>query len=172
VLANVSRVGNAAITAVAFALGDNTVIAGTAAGDISAWFKARLSEGDEQQAKVRAHVFENQGAAVTDLSASTRDRSFVSVGADGSVTLRHLTTARTLLTLPSQPVAAVAAAMTPKSDGLVVALADGTLARFSLANPHPETTVETLFGKVWYEGYPAPRSCGSRRGAPTTSSRS
>ena len=30
------------------------------------------------------------------------------------------------------------------------------MARFALSNPHPEITLQTLFGKIWYEGYEEP----------------
>jgi phosphate transport system permease protein len=43
----------------------------------------------------------------------------------------------------------------PKADGLLVADSAG-LAHFALVNPHPETTLHTLFGKVRYEGYAEP----------------
>jgi phosphate transport system permease protein len=46
--------------------------------------------------------------------------------------------------------------MTPKSDGLYVARAGGEIDRFALANLHPEASLHTLFGKVWYEGYAKP----------------
>jgi phosphate transport system permease protein len=34
--------------------------------------------------------------------------------------------------------------------------AAGELVHWRLANPHPEVTLKTLFGKVWYEGYSRP----------------
>jgi phosphate transport system permease protein len=156
VLTDVSRVGAAPITALTYALGDNTVIVGDAAGDISGWFRARLHEHDEHQPMVRVHAFANQGAPVRSLAASPRDKSFVSTGDDGSIVLRHLTSQRTLVELPDQAAAATGAVLTPKSDAVLVALANGTIARFGVDNPHPESTLQTLFGRVWYEGYPRP----------------
>jgi phosphate transport system permease protein len=41
-------------------------------------------------------------------------------------------------------------------DGIIVKQADGRLARYEIASPHPEVTWKALFGKVWYEGYSAP----------------
>ena len=43
-----------------------------------------------------------------------------------------------------------------ESDGLLVARAGGAIDRFALANAHPEASLHTLFGKVWYEGYAKP----------------
>jgi hypothetical protein len=40
--------------------------------------------------------------------------------------------------------------------GEVLAMEDGRVRFWEFAVPHPETTVRTLFRKVWYEGYPEP----------------
>jgi phosphate transport system permease protein len=37
-----------------------------------------------------------------------------------------------------------------------VADARGSVGQWRIDNPHPEVTLKTLFGKVWYEGYSAP----------------
>ena len=55
--------------------------------------------------------------------------------------------------------------MTPRSDGLLVARAGGEIDRFALANPHPEVSWHTLFGKVWYEGYAKPEYVWQSTGA-------
>jgi len=165
VLDNVSLVGDGPITALGWALGDNTFIAGTATGTISGWIQARLHEDDERQARVRVHEFAGHRAAVTTVSAAARDKSFVTTGADGSVVLRHLTAQRTIVELPKQPAPVAAAVISPKNDGIVVVLENGTLSRFSVASPHPETTLRTLFGRVWYEGYPRPEFVWQSTGA-------
>ncbi len=45
---------------------------------------------------------------------------------------------------------------TPKADGVIGVSAQASLTEWALDNPHPEITLGTLFGKVWYEGYPKP----------------
>ena len=55
--------------------------------------------------------------------------------------------------------------MTPKSDGLLVARAGGDIDRVALSNPHPEASLHTLFGKVWYEGYAQPEYVWQSTGA-------
>jgi len=102
---------------------------------------------------------------VTTVSAAARDKSFVTTGADGSVVLRHLTAQRTIVELPKQPAPVAAAVISPKNDGILVVLENGTLSRFSVASPHPETTLRTLFGRVWYEGYPRPEFVWQSTGA-------
>jgi phosphate transport system permease protein len=152
-LTDVSRVGNSAVTALEWMLGGISWVAGTEDGGLSGWFSA-LVNPDGAQAMVQARRFESRGAPVVAIALSSRERSFASIARDGSLVLRHLTSERVLLERPpSGPVDAVI--ITPKADGLLL-LGGGKVARFGLNNPHPETSLKTLFGKVWYEGYPQP----------------
>jgi phosphate transport system permease protein len=163
-LTSVSPVARVPITALGWALGEVTFLAGTQKGEVSAWFEGRIDEEDAEGRMVRAHDFAPQGSAVRAVGASTRDKSFVTVGEDGSVVLRYLTSERTLVSQKDAP--GVAAAMiTPKGDGLLLARGDGSLARYWVASPHPEVSWRALFGKVWYEGYGRPEYVWQSTGA-------
>jgi phosphate transport system permease protein len=146
----------AKVTALAWANADISLLVGDDQGGVASFFRVRLKDDDPEPSFVRAHVYEKQAAAVVDLVPSVRDKSFLSVGADGSLRLLHLTSERTVAALspPDGPVAR--ATIAPKSDGVLVALTDGRLARYGLAAPHPEISGRVLFGKAWYEGYPKP----------------
>src|ERR671918_263958 len=109
-------VSRAPISALGWALGAMTFLAGTETGELSGWFEARIEDDDPEARMVRAHQFSPQGSAVRALGASTRDKSFVSVGEDGSVTLRHLTSERTLLRLSGGGQGATAVTITPRGD--------------------------------------------------------
>jgi len=50
----------------------------------------------------------------------------------------------------------VTAEIAPKSDGILVIDDRTNIGHFRLKNEHPEVNVNTLFGTVWYEGYPEP----------------
>ena len=162
-LTDVSPVSSVPITALEYMIGNNTFIAGTSDGQVSAWFRAPVvADGD--LAMVRASQFEPQGSAVTAIAASTRDRTFATAGSNGHVLLRHQTSGRTLAEVPGTT-AAQGLVLTPRSDGLFVARAGGTIDRFAISNPHPEASVHTLFGKVWYEGYAKPEYVWQSTGA-------
>jgi phosphate transport system permease protein len=69
--------------------------------------------------------------------------------------VHYATTGKTLLRLAAgEGMATVAYA--PKADGFLCARSDGELRPWTLHNPHPEVTLASLFGKVWYEGYDGP----------------
>jgi phosphate transport system permease protein len=155
-LTQVVHVSDGAISSVEFVLGNVTAIVGDALGNVSGWFRVRLNEDDPDGQLVKAHSFPSQGVAIRAIGASTRDKSFVTAGTDGSLVLRHMTSERSVISLPAtgEPVDSVL--LTPKMDGIIVKQADGRLARYEIASPHPEVTWKALFGKVWYEGYSAP----------------
>jgi phosphate transport system permease protein len=46
--------------------------------------------------------------------------------------------------------------LSPRMDGLLALQDDGRVRFWDFSVPHPETTIRTLFRKVWYEGYPEP----------------
>jgi phosphate transport system permease protein len=162
-LTDVSPVSSTPITALQYIIGNSTFIAGTADGQVSAWFRAPVTPEGEY-GMVRAAQFEPQGASVTAIAASTRDRSFATGSSDGRVLLRHQTSGRTLASVPGS-VGVQGLAMTPKSDGLLVARTGGEVDQFRLGNPHPEASLHTLFGKVWYEGYAKPEYVWQSTGA-------
>ena len=84
-------------------------------------------------------------------------QGFVTADATGQLHLHYGTSGQTLLS-PQAPAADLRAVVfAPKADGIVAL--DGTggmVAAGEVDNPHPEATLKTLFGKVWYEGYAKP----------------
>jgi phosphate transport system permease protein len=155
-LTEVVHVSEQPITAVEYALGNTTAIVGDAKGNLAAWFRVRDKDEDPDLRFVKAHSYRSQGSAIQAIGASTRDKSFVTAGADGSLVLRHMTSGRSLVSFPATGVAADAVLLTPKMDGILVKQAGGRLARYAISSPHPEISWNVLFGKVWYEGYSKP----------------
>ena len=163
-LTDVTRVSDVPLTAVEWGLGGNSVIVGDQQGNVSAWFRARPSAEADLQL-VKAHQFEPQHTAILAIGSSTRERSFLTAGADGSVVLRHLTSERTLLALPAGGLPAKEALITPRADGILALRGDGHVERYSLHNPHPEFSWRAMLGKVWYEGYSKPEYVWQSTGA-------
>ena len=159
------RASSVAITALAWTVGANTLVVGDAAGDVAGFFRVRTREDDEQLTLVRAHDYAPQGSAVRAIGPSTRDKSFVTAGANGSIVLRHQTSERTLLAFESGGRALESVLLTPKNDGILAVGSDGALQRYEIASPHPEVSWAALFGKIWYEGYPKPEYVWQSSGA-------
>jgi phosphate transport system permease protein len=155
-LTEVAHVSEEPITALEYTLGNITLIVGDAKGNLSGWFRVRQKEEDTDLHFVKAHAYPGQGVAIAAIGASTRDKSFVTAGNDGSIVLRHMTSERSVVSFPATGAPIDAVLLTPKMDGIIVKQKDGRLARYEISAPHPDISFRALFGKVWYEGYSQP----------------
>jgi phosphate transport system permease protein len=143
-----------AITALAFLIGDRTLVVGDESGGVVSWQLLRAEGGGERLS--RTNEFEPHAAAVTAIDPSSRHKGFVSGDRAGEIKFRFGTTGETLLAGRAETGGVSALAFTPKSNGVLVVSGAGALESWELYAPHPETTFRSLFGKVWYEGYEQP----------------
>ena len=151
------RVSDQAVTALDFLLGDVSVIVGDAGGRVSTWMPVRIHEGDNKRTFKKIHTLESHPTAVIAFSSSARDKQFLSGDALGGVALHHMTSEQTFVYLRGNGAPVQALAFAPKANGFLTVEKSGQVANFDLHNPHPEVTLQTLFGKVWYEGYTEPQ---------------
>lgn len=148
----------AALGCLIFMQGDQSILSGDSLGETRAWFGVeRWDGGLDGRSLVAARTLERHDASVEVIAVSSRDKSLITGAADGTVLLHHLTSGRTLARAKVDPPSAIVTAqIAPKGDGVFVVSADGMGTLWDLRNPHPETTLSTLFGPVWYEGYQGP----------------
>lgn len=145
-----------AITALSFLIGDQSIVVGDAKGNLSSWMRILDDEAAYGWQMVQSHHFNSLKAAVSKISPSSRNKSFIAAGVNGIINLNHLTSERTLLELSAKSLPIKDVVFSPKSNGALVLYDDNTLAKFEIESPHPEITLKTIFGKVWYEGYKKP----------------
>jgi phosphate transport system permease protein len=146
--------GAGPITALASLLGDRTLVVGEHGGAVSSWQVVPPPTGGAARL-TRINTFEAHGAPVTAVSASRRDKGFVTADTAGQMKLHYGTSGQTLLTFGGVP-GLRAVVFAPKANGVVAVDERGGLVDWRVDNPHPEITLKTLFGKVWYEGYSRP----------------
>jgi phosphate transport system permease protein len=145
-----------AVTALGFLIGDQSVVSGDAAGGVSTFMAVRDAQAPGGWTTRQVHVLSAHESAVTAVSPSRRDKGFVTGSAGGTVALHHATSEQTLLRLSGVPGPVRQLVFAPRADGVVALPEGGGLVAWGVSNPHPEVTWRTLFGKVWYEGYPEP----------------
>lgn len=142
------------VSALAYLLGDQAVVIGNTEGSVETWFPVRTPSNLFKFHKI--HSFNSHPAAVTQIYVSPRNRNFLTIDARGNAKLHYSTTGRTELSFKPADHPILSASFSPKSDGILVIDARRRFDLFRLDNPHPESTLKSLFGKVWYEGYPRP----------------
>jgi phosphate transport system permease protein len=145
---------HAAVTVLDFLVGDRTLVAGTGAGQVTTWQVVPEYPGSAPRLR-RVQEFQRHGAAVSAAAASRRDKGFVTADATGGIHVNYGTSGATLLAL-SAASGVRALVFAPKADGVLATDGQGRTTHWALSNPHPEVTLRTLFGRVWYEGYTAP----------------
>ncbi len=144
-----------AITALALVFGDVSLAVGDARGGLSTWFPVRVAPDRAEFELRRIHTLKSHPAAVTAIVASQRDKSLASLNSAGGVHYDHMTSGRHLLALEGlNPLTQVS--LNGRNSGLIALDSRGEALIWTLDVPHGEVSLRTLFGKVWYEGYPEP----------------
>jgi phosphate transport system permease protein len=144
-----------AVTALGFLIGDRTLVVGDQAGGVSTWQVVPPPAGGDRRL-TRVHQFEGHAGPVVSIDASNRDKGFVTADGAGRVLIHYGTSGQTLLRLESPAGGLRSVLFAPKADALLTVSGQGALAEWRVDNPHPEITLGTVFGKVWYEGYSEP----------------
>ncbi|WP_303720733.1 ABC transporter permease subunit [Malonomonas rubra] len=141
------------ITALSMVFGDVSLAVGDERGQVSTWFGVR-GDSSGKRTLTRIHQLTGHAAPVDKLSHSLRDKTVLSRSGDG-LHLDYMTSERFLLGF-NPPGGISRYALTARGDGLVALGENGDLLSWRLFIPHPEISLKTLFGKVWYEGYDQP----------------
>lgn len=147
--------GDEEITTLQYLNGTFSIIAGTSEGRLSQWFLVRdetEDAGDNIFYLARARDFEQQPGAITDIQAEYARKGFVAVDDKGHLGIHYGTSARTLLLERVSERPLVHVGVSPVNNRIIVEDEAGELTQLELWNEHPETSLQALWGKVWYEG--------------------
>jgi phosphate transport system permease protein len=148
----------ARVTALGMLIGKTSLVCGDSTGRLRIWFRIKPDQADTPDGGklVMGHELAPGNTAVTCVAASSRSRLLAAGYADGGLRLFHVTSGRLLSeTSAGGGTGLSALAVAPQDDGLL-GLAGPRLAFWSVDAPHPETTLASVFGPVWYEGYNEP----------------
>jgi phosphate transport system permease protein len=142
-----------AISAVDFLFGDVSLVVTSAAGE-NRVFSLYRKPGEEQRTFGQTKQFPKLPGGATFFTSSLRNKAFLT-GSGSFATLRYSTT-EAVRWAAKLPFTVAHAFIGGKYDHLLFLDTEAKLHFFTLHDPHPETSFKALFGKVWYEGYPAP----------------
>lgn len=136
-------------------LGGFTYIIGFSDGSVEAWFGVRRDPSDTEFRLQKIREFQRHAAPVTEIHPSGVDRSFWTCDKTGVLKMHFNPSARKLYSLETGESIAGFAANT-HLNGISVLGESGAIRQWTLDCPHPDVTLSTLFGQVWYEGYADP----------------
>jgi phosphate transport system permease protein len=152
---------DATLTICDFVQLQETLICGDSDGGLRAWFRVRRDEAEEPMIgdgfrMAMVHDLGNAGSPPRSFGPSQRSRMIAVGYEDGRVRVYHVTSEQLLLEKQvggGRPINQVVIA--PKDNGLFAATSASAW-RCEFEPAHPEASVGTLFGAVWYEGYNEP----------------
>jgi len=143
-----------------FLIGEQSVVVGGSDGSVNVYFRlpSETAQSTDGFSLVRAKTLEPHASAVVAMDVSQRGKTFITADADGNVWMRHGTSEQVLLRLSPGDAKPTyqALALAPRQNAVLAVGNDGSAYAWDVDVPHPETTMQTIFGKVWYEGYPEP----------------
>lgn len=140
------------ITALEYVLGDVTLLVADGGGRLRGWMPVDTN-GERMLSSV--HDLGRGEGSTAALLASWRNKSFVVLDDRNAIRLFHLTSRRLLAEFHS-PTGMKKIYFSPKADGLLLLDRDHNLVSVDIDSRHPETTIQTLFGRIWYESYNEP----------------
>lgn len=147
------------VTTAAMQLGGLTLLLGDEAGNVHSAFVAvdpvkGMSDGGHMVVAYRHHFDE---AKITSIGVGNRDRTVAVGDAAGKIHIFNPTSRKELASGLAAFEGEVAATLpAPKLDGIVAFSAAGQYRVWAAEMGHPEVSVRSLFGKLWYEGTPEP----------------
>ena len=147
-----------AVTSLSLVLGDVSLAVGDEKGDLTTWLRVRFEPLDKGEATTllrQVHRLSPHDGPVRSILPSQRNKSLVSLGDGGRANLDYVTSERHLLSIDA---GATSQTVGYAHDGTAFARVDdrGQLAVWQIDCPHPEIGWSTLFGRIFYEGYPEP----------------
>ncbi len=147
--------------------GDKALVLGCSDGRVRIFFLVEdpLGRASDGRRTVLAKELEAQQGAIVAMDVAFRGKIFATGDQNGHIWVRHSTSEKTLARFSIGASREMIFALGPRMDGLLV-LGDGREgAHLVMMAPHPETSWKTFFGKVWYEGHPAPQYVWQSTGA-------
>jgi phosphate transport system permease protein len=148
------------LTALGYLNGETSLVVGGSDGSVSVWFGVdrKSPETSDGYVLTEVHKLSGHRSPVAHISVSQRTRMFVTADDAGEVALHHATTARTLMRFTDGPDRSglQTLLLSPRDDAITAIGKNGKVVTWLISQPHPETTFQSLFGRIWYEGYAEP----------------
>lgn len=144
------------VTAAQFLVGSRSLIIGGSDGTVSQWFLVR-DEATNTLRMARVRSFRDHPGAITFIEPEYLRKGFLTGDATGTVGLHYATSSVTLDLRAVSDAPIERLAMGPNnSRALITPQGSEQVLVLDIDNPHPQTSITALWGRVWYEGRTEP----------------
>ena len=133
--------------------GGISLLAASSDGQITQWFPVRNEANQPTLSRIRS--FSNR-AGITDIAPEFARKGFLTANGNGQVNIYHATAHQEVLEVDVSGEPLRRLAIAPRANAFLAEDAKGRLHFWHIDNEHPEVSWSSLWGKVWYESYPAP----------------
>ncbi len=142
------------IISVEFLTGDISLLVGDNQGNISQWFPVKNEQGKPELTKIREFTLGT--AAVTGIVSEHARKGFLAVDENGQLGVFHTTAESTILKQQLMDGVAQHVTISPRANAALIEDDRGNMSFVRLHNEHPEVSMTSLWGEVWYESYEEP----------------
>lgn len=142
------------ITDIKFAAGSFSILVGYENGHVSQWFPVRDENNKYSLTFVRDFTL-NQ-SPVREIASEYFRKGFISINQQGELGIHHLTAHTTLLEQNINAGQVLHLVISPRANRFLAESASGDIQLWHITNEYPEISTESLWKKVWYEGYSEP----------------
>ncbi|WP_245546755.1 ABC transporter permease subunit [Hydrogenovibrio halophilus] len=141
------------LTAVQFLIGQYSLLLGDDAGKVSQWFPVRDQDNNYFLQKIR--TFDVSDQPIKHIQVELNRKNFAVLDASNRVNMYNSTAHNNFADFSlDQDVSQVH--ISPRGDRLLIETPSHQLVTFDVDNEHPEVSMSSLWGQVWYEGYDEP----------------
>ena len=142
------------VSSMVFLNGDLSLLIGDSSGLVSQWTLVRDAQNRFTMQRIR--VFKVSGHKILAIRSEQRRKGFLTVDAAGVVGIYHTTAERMLIEKRVGSSRPVAVALSPRANAFVVLDSADKMHYWRVENEHPEVSLQSIWGEVWYESYPRP----------------
>lgn len=137
-----------------FLIGGISLLLADDHGNIHQLFLVRKEDGSRHLTAIRN--FKSGRSKISTITSESLRKGFLVTDENGSISIFHTTASRHLITEKISDHALTHLGIAPRSDKLIAEDATGQLHVWELDSEHPEASLSSIWGKVWYESYPEP----------------
>jgi phosphate transport system permease protein len=141
-------------TAFEFLIGGISLLLADDNGEIHQLFLVRGSDGVRRLTVIRK--FKSGNNRISSVTTEQLRKGFLVTDEKGNISIFHTTADRHVLTENIIDKPLVLLGIAPRSDKIIIEDASRQLHVWELDSEHPEASMSSIWGKVWYESYEKP----------------